>query len=183
MAFFILVYFPWGLSSGILGVGPAGWYIPDGPGGIYGVGPGSPVVILGQDPSDAGGNLGPFGPVGILGVGPGWILEVGPAVGPAWLYIPVVDPGGILGVGLAVGPAGLYIPVVGPAGWYIPVGPGGILGVGPGGSGWNLDSADSPSHLTVMSPVTYFHCVSLSKNCHCLMSSGHVSVPTLLTQP
>ena len=66
MAFFILVYFPWGLSSGILGVGP-----------------GYPVVILGQDPSDAGGNLGPFGPVGILGVGPGWILEVGPAVGPA----------------------------------------------------------------------------------------------------
>ena len=61
-------------------VGPAG---PDGPGGIYGVGPGNPVRILGQDPSDAGGNLGPFGPVGILGVGPGWILEVGPAVGPA----------------------------------------------------------------------------------------------------
>ena len=62
MAFFILVYFPWGLSSGILGVGPAG---PDGPGGIYGVGPGNPVRILGQDPSDAGGNLG----VG-LAVGP-----------------------------------------------------------------------------------------------------------------
>ena len=76
MAFFILVYYPWGLSSGILLVGPAGWYIPDGPGEVLGVGPSGP-----------GGNL-VVGPAGwYIPVGPGGIVVVGPS-----------GPGGNLGM-------------------------------------------------------------------------------------